>query len=283
MDGNIMPAMAAAVKSVVVLIGFAMHSVALAFGAEGHRVAGAIAESYLCAEARAWVAPLLEGSTLANAGVWADAIRDDPAWAHTKSWHFINVGDDASLAGAARAGEDNVLAAIRRAERDLADPRLTSGERATALRFFVHFVADVHQPLHVGRAGDRGGNEVAIRWGEESMSLHELWDARLLLRSTGVRDRDLAFAIGALAVGQEAPWRSGGPLDWAEESRAYRPLIYALPRGRGRRQVSDRYVAMARNVVSLRLAQAGVRIADRLNRLACPGAAASALEKRTSR
>jgi hypothetical protein len=244
---------------------------AWAFAAEGHRIVGAIAEAHLCPSAHAWLAPLLDGTDLGSAGVWADAVRDDPAWAHTTPWHYVNVGDREPLAAALQRGPDNVLAAIERFERELADVRRPLAERQTALRFFVHFVADVHQPLHVGRTGDRGGNDVAVRLGAEEASLHEVWDGRALLAREGLGTRDLAAAIGALARGEARSWQETLPRDWAEESRAWRPVVYDLPQGRSPIRLTPRYVVTARNVLSLRLAQAGVRLAGRLNRQACPG------------
>lgn len=251
---------------------------ALAFGPAGHRVAGEIAERHLCPAARSYVAPLLDGSTLANAGTWADAIRDDPQWLHTRPWHYINVGDRQHFAEAMRGEAGNVLSAIERSEKDLADTRLPLKERAEALRFFVHFVTDLHQPLHVGRAEDHGGNDVEVRWGKERMSLHKFWDANALLRSTGLDEAGLARAIGALAIGQERRWQGGTAQEWAGESRAYRPLVYDLPPARdGAARLDRSYVATARNIVNLRLAQAGVRLAGRLNALAgCRDAAAPA-------
>jgi hypothetical protein len=116
-------------------------------------VVGAIAESYLCADARAWIAPFLEGSSLANAGVWADTIRDDPAWAHTRPWHFINVGDGEPMARAIRNPEGNVLTAIDRSERDLVNLRLAVERRAAALRFRgIARAGGAHL-----NAGDHGG------------------------------------------------------------------------------------------------------------------------------
>jgi hypothetical protein len=253
---------------------FCWPGLAQAFSAQGHRVAGAIAEGYLCEEARAYLAPLLDGNTLANAGVWADSIRDDPARAHTKPWHYINIGDREPMAGAMHSRIGNVLTAIGQSERDLANLRLPLAKRAEALRFFVHFVADVHQPLHVGRLEDRGGNDIGVRWGKGPMSLHEFWDARALLAAEHLGAAGLASAVGPLAIGQETQWQASGPVDWAEESRGFRRLVYDLPKARDPAHLTDRYIAAARNVVSLRLAQAGVRVAGRLNRLACPGAPA---------
>jgi hypothetical protein len=242
---------------------------AVAFGAESHRLVGEIAERYLCRETRSYLAPLLDGATLANAGTWADAVRQDARWRHTGSWHYINVGDHEPLARAMRREQSNVLSVLARTERELADARLPRERRAEALRFFIHFVADVHQPLHVGRAEDRGGNDIEVRWGETPWNLHEFWDARGLLGGRLDRAERLT-AIAALADGAAPAWRGQEPRDWAEESRAWRGFVYSAVGREGRSRLSPGYVAGARNVVELRLAQAGVRLAERLNRLGCP-------------
>lgn len=259
----------------LVLAGLPWADAAHGFGAEGHRVVGEIAEARLCAGARAWIAPLLDGNSLANAGTWADSIRDDPAWRHTRDWHFINVADGESLEQAMARPGGNVLRALASARRDLADTRLPRARRAEALRFFVHFTADLHQPLHVGLEVDRGGNDIPVRWGRRELSLHEFWDASALLHAQGLDLAGLAASIGALASGQEAAWQASGPQDWARESLALRPRVYALPAGGGRLRLDPQYVATARNLVSLRLAEAGVRLAGQLNQLGCPGAAAA--------
>jgi hypothetical protein len=243
-----------------------------AWGPTGHRVVGTIAESQLCPETREYLAPLLDGASLANAGVWADTIRNDPRWSYTRPWHFINVGDTESLARATRNPGGNVLTAIDHSERELADSTLSRERRATALRFFVHFVADVHQPLHVGRQEDHGGNDLQVRTGRNVRNLHALWDGEWLLSWDGLDLTDNARAIGALATTEASRWQGEDTLQWAEESRVFRRLVYDLPPadGAGPVRLDDRYLAAARNVVNLRLAQAGVRLAERLNRLGCP-------------
>jgi hypothetical protein len=264
-----MPVMRCAVKLWITLMLLVVHAAAVAFGPTGHRVAGMVAESHLCPQARQYIEPLLDGTTLANAGVWADWIRADPAWAHSKPWHYINVADTEPLEKAMRAG-DNVLIALARFELELADERLSRERRAEALRFFVHLLADVHQPLHVGRAEDRGGNDIDVAWRSKRQTLHALWDAEWLLERDRLTTPEVARSIGSLAIGEAQHWQASDALAWAEESRRFRPLVYALP-GAGRSAtipLDAAYLATARNVLSLRLAQAGVRLAGRLNRIA---------------
>jgi hypothetical protein len=270
---SIMPAMRAAVKLLLTLAGALLPPIASAWGPTGHRIVGLIAESRLCPATRQYLEPLLDGATLANAGVWADVIRSDPAWSYTKPWHFINVGDAEPLAAVSRAQPSNVLTATAEAEHRFADTGLSREARAQALRFFIHFVSDIHQPLHVGRAEDHGGNDIEVlAFGRIRRSLHALWDGEFLLDWDALDLPDNAAVIGSLAVTQAAAWRGREPIEWAEESRAYRSLVYGLPAAGpdGLLHLSDRYLVMAREVVHLRLAQAGIRLAERLNRVGCP-------------
>jgi S1/P1 Nuclease len=243
---------------------------ALAFGPSGHRVAGHIAARYLCADTRVALTPLLAGMTLAEAGLWPDAIRRQPEWEHTRPWHFINVGDRSSVARAARRNPDNVLAALARFESQLADRSLTSRQRGIALRFVVHFVADIHQPLHVGRMEDRGGNLVSVLVQGRATNLHALWDAEPLRPPGGKGPREWAGSLPWPSARELSRWQRAGPVAWARESQALRPQIYDLGEGGDPLVVPGPYLAQARATVDRRLVQAGVRLAGRLNAVLGP-------------
>ena len=165
---------------------------ALAFGALGHRTAALLAERELCTAARSEIADLSDGQSLGELGLWADRIRDDPAWERSVPWHYINFPDLPPGAGLkqARAAidafhhppEGDVLTAIAQFTATLADRSRPRAERAEALRFVVHFVVDVHQPVHVSRASDGGGTEVEVRIGDDVRSLHGFWDTTVFNR-----------------------------------------------------------------------------------------------------
>lgn len=242
----------------------------LAFGPSGHRVAGHIAARYLCADTRVALEPLLAGMTLAEAGLWPDAIRRQPEWEHTRPWHFINVGDRSSVARAARRSPDNVLAALARFESELADRSLASRQRGIALRFVVHFVADIHQPLHVGRMEDRGGNLVPVLVAGRETNLHALWDAEPLRPPGGAGPRDWARSLPWPSPGELSRWQRAGPLAWARESQALRPQVYGFARAGEPAGLPAAYLAGARSNVDRRLVQAGVRLAGRLNAVLGP-------------
>ena len=271
-----MPVMRVAAQvSIFLLTGWVMAPCAGAFGPEGHLLVGVVAERDLCADARNAVNQLLEGQSLGQAGRWPDWIRSDPEWKHTRTWHYINVGDDEPIEQVVKGGHQDVLWVIRRFDRRLADETLTAEERATALRFLAHFTADVHQPLHVGRAEDRGGNRIAVRVGKRITNLHAVWDAEALLKDErkkrGLTRDQQAQGLVVRTQGRVAAFQADPPLEWARESQALRALVYAFPAPEGDAAVrlEGEYLAAATDIVHSRLSAAGVRLAGRINRIFC--------------
>ena len=162
---------------------------ALAWGRLGHRASATFAESRLSNRAKAAIQDLLEpGESLADAATWADEnSRDIPGSA---AWHFVNVPissphynpKDCSPRGC-------VISKIAEFRGILADRRAPRARRRQALRFFVHLVQDLHQPMHVADRDDRGGNRLQLRSGQfEPTNLHQVWDSGLLRRRYRARD-----------------------------------------------------------------------------------------------
>jgi hypothetical protein len=251
---------------------------AAAFGPDGHRLAGDVATHYLCDEARSEVGEILDGQSLARAGQWPDWIRSESEWRHTRPWHYINVGDREPIESV-NGSDQNVLWAIDRFERELADTSLSHQRRGEALRFFTHFVVDVHQPLHVGRAADRGGNTIDVRVAGRKTNLHRVWDAQALLR--GARSGDKGYdrqlrGLIELTAARVRVLQSAGALEWARESQALRPRVYATGSPPGSLmsgaviELDDSYLARALETDRLRLSEAGVRLAGRINGIFCP-------------
>lgn len=271
-----MPAMRVTAQvSIFLLIGSVITPCANAFGPDGHLFVGSVAVRYLCADARNAVDDLLAGQSLGRAGQWADWIRSDPKWRHTLRWHYINVADGESVETVSGAESEDVLWAIRRFERELADESLPASERATALRFLAHFTADLHQPLHVGRAEDRGGNRIDVRAGRRNMNLHAFWDAQNLLKderqASGLTQDQQIRALVVLTKDRVPELQADFPLDWARESFAFRALVYDFPAPESGAAVSldSAYRAAAAEIVNARLSEAGVRLAGQLNRIFC--------------
>jgi hypothetical protein len=273
------PALAAALLGVAAAV---LPAEVLAFGALGHRTAVLLAEPKLCPAARSEIADLSDGQPLGDLAIWADKIRDDPAWERAVPWHYINFPELPPGAGLeqARAAidafhhppEGDVLTAIVRFTAQLADHSLPHAARAEALRFVLHFVVDVHQPLHVSRASDGGGTEVEVRIGDDVRSLHGFWDTTAFNRR-GVAPEQFARELAPAFDAVPAARAHDPPAQWAAESLALRPTVYSFAPAEGPAPLDDAYRSMAKRVDEERLVLAAARLAATLNGALCGAAA----------
>ena len=261
---------------VVVNIGFGS-SRAFGWGAHGHRIATRVAEARLTPEARAAVKKLLhEGDTLVDIANWADHEGHD-AVPGSAPWHYVNVPLDAPLYESRFCQKGAcVVAKIKEFRSVLADPTALLRERQRALLFLVHLVEDVHQPLHVGDNQDRGGNLTQVQFLNQGTNLHRMWDTDLI-NAIDRNERDWVDRIGRqLKPGAIEVWSKGEVEDWANESLQIARQAYRYPEGASKPLVSGTtlgrdYEDFARPILERRLAQAGVRLANELNRIFGPG------------
>ncbi len=207
-------------------------SAAWAWGKEGHRLTALVAEQYLTSTARAKIAKLLGSETLADVAPWADSYRSEHP--ETGKWHYVNIPSDevkyvrdrdcpVSATDPNARWRDCVTDRILYFEQRLRDTSLSRDERATALKFLVHFIGDVHQPFHA-LADARGGNEVAVTFlgkgtcGRYNCNLHGVWDSSLIEEQgmTEAKYRDhLLQEIKDRHWDQDA---NGASADWANQS-----------------------------------------------------------------
>ena len=243
----------------------ALVSAAFGYGPEGHLIAGRLAENWLCTSARTEIARLADGEDLGEVGLWADRIRSDPAYAASGPWHYLNIATGQPIAAFEHPPEGDVLWAIEHFRERLSDSSLSRDQRADALKFLVHFVVDLHQPLHVGLAEDRGGNAIELRFRGERTNLHRFWDTHAI-EWTGLSVREYLRGLeGAVS----APSRSLSlePTVWATESLALRANVYAF--GSQGREPAASYSEMAATITRQRLGLAAQRLAGSLNQLFC--------------
>ena len=255
------------------LLALAAFGQAYGYGAAGHRIAGLIAQDRLCAEAEQEVRTLGRGGGLDELGLWADWIRGEPQWQHSAPWHYMNIPDGELLEDYRHPPEGDVLWAIGHFAGVLRATDRPPDERRDALRFLAHFVVDLHQPLHVGRESDRGGNRIEVIPGTgEPVNLHRFWDTEAVALA-GLDVEGYVRSLAGLIEANAEEWEQDALLGWARESQALRPDVYDFG-GRGNR-LSPEYVENAERITRLRLAQAGVRLAAEVNRALCSPADAS--------
>lgn len=224
---------------------------ASAWGVEGHGIVGSVASARLSPAATAEVAKLLQGEsnpTLAGVASWADEYRSSPAGAATAPWHFVDIAENGCVYAPAinGVGGANVIEAIRNQTAILADKSKPSDQRRDALKFVVHFVGDIEQPMHTGYARDRGGNSTKVTYNGKATNLHAVWDSGLLDGGTAARvDAQAAPQLG-----------STDPVEWAQES--CRIAVAAYPSGS---VIGDAYTARYRPIAEAQLRLAGERLA----------------------
>jgi hypothetical protein len=189
--------------SLAIVISLLGADIARGWGQDGHRITGEIAERNLNPKALTAIREILGDESLAEISTWPDDIRSDGTWDFATPWHYISIDDDESWEDFEREpeAEGDVLAILERLEEFLRDPKAetitlkgpvkrgssklaptlqkTIGKR-DALAFYVHFVGDIHQPLHVGRRDDQGGNRIQVEWFSEETTLHKVWDEKLI-------------------------------------------------------------------------------------------------------
>lgn len=241
-----------------------------AWGRLGHRLVAALAWHDLTPQARAQIAKLLEGEadpTLPGIASWADELREhDPDLGkRTGSWHYVNIAeDDCQYEAAKHCRNGNcVVEAIRAQTTILADSTRSKAERLQALKFVVHFVGDVHQPLHAGFARDKGGNDFQVQFDGRGTNLHSLWDSGML-KAADLEEAQWLQRLRAIPLAADLPSLPLSPpsAQWAEASCriVQRPGFYP-----SKATIGDTYVQTWRPLAEEQLRRGGAELAITLN------------------
>ncbi len=197
---------------------------ALAWGQSGHRVVAEIAERHLEPAVRAELDQLLDGYSLPEISTWADDVRSFPAWECGAPFHYVTVTPGAAYPDRGVPEGDAVEALVFYADL-AADPGTEPEARRRALKWVVHLVGDLHQPLHSGRGCDEGGNWIRVEWFGEAHKLHSVWDSQL------IEFEDLSFTEFAdfadhADAGEIAAYQDSTPLDWVREAQQLLDGVY---------------------------------------------------------
>jgi hypothetical protein len=245
------------------------------WGRDGHAIVAEIAWRELSPETRAAIEALLAendaGATIQETASWADAVRPQDAYRWSAPLHYVNMAPDAAEYLHSRDCPDQgcVVSAIQRFRDEVRDTSLPIEQRREALMFLVHFVGDLHQPLHGGRAEDRGGNDIEITFYGRESNLHRIWDSSILEAHDGspwpVKAERLYAAIsGHDRIAWLADFHDEDMLAtagrWAFESHALAE-DYAYGLVENGDALSANYVNATVDVAELRLMQGGVRLA----------------------
>lgn len=273
---------------------------ALAWGPNGHRITAQIGEDNLMPEAVERLKDIVGDQSLALMATWPDFVRSFPEYDCFKPWHFFTVEDGQTIESAMKLRPKdsgtcdmetfkaldmpgNVVEAIgyfadildgdtskaanfaQMLQANGAAPYNNSIEQ-TALALVVHLIGDVHQPLHVGRGPDRGGNNITVNWFDSYVNLHQVWDELLIEREKLSYTEFAAFLeqrFGDTGIGD---YREG-VTSWTQESIGHRDAVYDFGGGKGFNvpRLSYGYAAKQDTLIKQRLYQGGKRLSVVLN------------------
>ncbi len=240
----------------------------ISWGVVGHRTIAKIADNHLSKNAKKEIKLLLGSETLPLVSTYADEIRPYEEFKYTSPWHYVNppVGltKQQIFTYLKETKKPNVYNAILQMQGVLKDGSKTKAEKTFALKFLVHLVGDLHQPMHVGRAEDSGGNDIAVKYRGRDTNLHGLWDSGLI-DYAGLSYNEMAKIVDNAKSKEIKTWQND-PLElWIYESYEINQSLYK--RAAENPNFDYTYYPDHAEIVNKRTLQAGVRLAGMLNEI----------------
>ena len=240
-----------------------------AWGDEGHQIVALIAQPFLTPAAAHQVSALLANDpdvTMPEASTWADRIKLQRP--ETRPWHFIDIPLQVQRLDMTRdcAGNTCVIAQLQRLLLDLTNSQTAAVDQTEALKFVVHFIGDLHQPLHCEDNHDHGGNDVKVRYFSQPDNLHHVWDTVIIAHIDSDVTLHADRLLRSIRPADKERWSQGSIVDWTNEAHALaRSVAYArLPPGMVK-VLGDAYEQASESTIELQLKRAGVRLAKVLN------------------
>ena len=258
-----------ALKCVLVALLFSLPLSSFSWGVLGHRIIGEIAESYLTPKAKVEIKKILGTETLALASHWADFIKSDSTYDSLYNWHFINLDSGLTRLQVQTYLENdtgtNIYTKINYLIRQLKNKQLALNGKRVYLKLLIHFVGDVHQPLHVGRKVDLGANRVRVQWFSNNSNLHAVWDESLV-NFQQLSYTEYTRAINFTTQKQRIAWQKQPISQWVIESYQIAQKLYSGIKEPNQRLSYD-YNFEHIKTLNERLLKAGVRLAGVMNEL----------------
>lgn len=242
---------------------------ALPWGQKGHDTVAYIAQENLTPVAYSAIDSILDGYSIVYWANWLDNASHTPEYEYTKTWHYKNIDADQDYESAPDIPEGNIIEAIKSQTEILANPESSKREKALALKMVVHFLGDIHQPMHMGRATDRGGNSHYVMFFKRPTNLHSVWDTDLLEASHAWSHTEWKREIDRLTKEEkEKILKNGNPAKWGEETyEVCRDVYEKTPQDTN---IEYTYIADWTPVVEEQLEKGGLRLADVLNTIFDP-------------
>ncbi|WP_158856273.1 S1/P1 nuclease [Lunatibacter salilacus] len=234
------------------------------WGLTGHRVVGQLAEWHLNKKAKKQIERILGPESLAMVANWMDDVRSDGNYDHLNTWHYLTIEDGKTFDPIIQEAEGDAFSKTKMIIALLKKGGLSVLEEQEYLKMLVHLVGDLHQPLHVGRGDDRGGNDVQVTFFNQNTNLHRVWDSQI------IDGKQLSYTEMATYLHRRADeqaikkLQSGGLEKWLADAIDLRSVIYDLPDDK---RLSYPYVYKTFPLIEDQLLAGGIRLAGILNEI----------------
>src|SRR5690606_21336138 len=195
------------------------------WGKTGHRAVGEIAEKYLSKKAGREISKLLNGHSLAFVANFGDDIKSDDKYDAFGPWHYVNFPFGEKYETHPKSEKGDIFHGINKCISVLKNEKSSDADKVFYLKMLIHFMGDLHQPLHIGLAEDKGGNDFQVRWFKDGTNLHTVWDSKMI-DFYDMSYSELAANTDVLSKEQVEAIKKGSVLDWMYESRSLCETIY---------------------------------------------------------
>lgn len=234
------------------------------WGAKGHRVVGEIASKYLKNKTKKAIKKLLNRESLAFTSTFADEIKSDRRYDAFYTWHYINMPMDADYDASKRNPKGDLVSGIEQCISVIKSKTSSNEDKAFYLKLLIHLIGDLHQPLHIGLAEDKGGNDFKVQWFYKDSNLHKVWDTEMI-EHYGMSYSELADNASYLPKETIKNIQKGTIIDWVNQTHKLTKEIYNNVSPNANLKYSYSYQNF--NTVRSQLQIAGIRLAKILNTL----------------
>ncbi len=240
-----------------------------AWGTTGHRIVTEIAEKNLTKKAKKNIAKLLDNQKLAYFANYPDFVKSNPNYKEMDSWHYLNLEADLTKEECFEAIENSTDKNLYKRALLLIDElgtkdKFQKDQLQEKLYYLIHMIGDAHQPMHMGRPSDLGGNKITVEYFGQRTNIHTVWDSKL------VDDEKYSYTeytevLNVLTKDQKKSLQAGSIKDWLYESHLKANAIYKEVENN--RTLRYEYQYNNKNILEGQLQRAGLRLAKILNEI----------------
>lgn len=232
------------------------------WGKTGHRTIADIANQYLKGKTKRRIAKLLDGKSLVLVSTYADDIKSDNKYRSYNVWHYINKPFDVTYEDAEKNPNGDLITGINKCISTLKDKNASKEDKAFHLKMLVHLIGDLHQPMHVGKKEDKGGNTFQVQWFGKGTNLHSVWDSKMI-DSYDMTYSELTKNIPKFSKDEIKVLQQGSIVDWINETGKKAEIVYDSTKSG--ENLRYKYMYDYFELSTTQLQKGGIRLAKILN------------------